>query len=514
MRSDPANVRGVEIDGRTLRLSDVEAGVRGAPVTLGGAARDRIDRARVMVQDILRDGTVVYGVSTGVGNLCTTTIPPGELRALQQNIIRSHAAGVGAPLPDEIVRAMLLLRANALATGHSGVRSDLVDLLLALLNARVHPVIPEQGSLGASGDLAPLAHLALVLTGEGEAVVDGARLPGREALRRRRLEPIVLEAKEGIALINGTQLMSAFGVRVVLDGERLAALADVAGALTLEALGGTDRAFAAPLHAARPHAGQSASAAYLRRLLDGSARVARGAYDRVQDAYSLRCMPQVHGSVRHALAHLRDVLSIEINSATDNPLLFPDTGDVISGGNFHGQPLALPLDYAACALATLATISERRIERLVNPHLSGLPAFLAPQGGLHSGYMLAQYTAAALVSENKVLSHPASVDSIPTSGNQEDHVSMGAASARKAFQILRHAQQVLGIELVAACQALDFGTGRLGRGTAAAYRAVRERVDRLTEDRTLAADLAHGLALVESGTVLNAVEAAVGRAAD
>jgi len=508
------DARTIEIDGRTLRLSDVEAAVLGARVTLNGAARHRIERARAMVQDILRDGAVVYGISTGVGDMCTTVIPPEQLRTLQQNILRSHAAGVGAPLPEPVVRAMLLLRANALATGHSGVRPELADLLLALLNDRVHPVIPEQGSLGASGDLAPLAHLALVLTGEGEAFVDGVRLPGRAALARRGLEPIVLEAKEGIALINGTQLMSALGAQVVLDGERLAAAADVAGALTLEALGGTDRAFAAPLQAARPHPGQSASADHLRRLLADSARVSRGEYARVQDAYSLRCMPQVHGAVRHALAHLRDVLAIEINSATDNPLLFPDDRDVISGGNFHGQPLALPLDYVTCALATLANISERRIERLVNPHLSGLPAFLAAHGGLQSGYMLAQYTAAALVSENKVLSHPASVDSIPTSGNQEDHVSMGAAAARKARQVLRHAQQVVGIELVVACQAVDFGRGRLGRGTGAAYRAVRERVARLTDDRPVAADLALGLALVESGAVLDAAEVAIGGPAD
>ena len=514
MSSDRPRDLTVEIDGRTLQLQDVETGVRGARVALATTAKARIERARAMVQDILREGTVVYGISTGVGDLCTTTIPAEELRTLQQNIIRSHAAGVGAPLPEDVVRAMLLLRANALAAGHSGVRPELIELLLALLNARVHPVIPEQGSLGASGDLAPLAHLALVLTGEGEAVVDGARLPGGEALRRRGLEPIVLEAKEGIALINGTQLMSAIGTQVALGGERLAAVADIAGALTLEALGGTDRAFAAPLHAARPHPGQAASAAHLRALLEGSARVSHGTYAKVQDAYSLRCMPQVYGAARHALAHLRDVLSIEINSATDNPLLFPDQRDVISGGNFHGQPLALPLDYAACALAALANISERRIERLVNPHLSGLPAFLAPHGGLQSGYMLAQYTAAALVSENKILSHPASVDSIPSSGNQEDHVSMGAAGARKARQILHHARQVVGIELVVACQALDFGKGRLGRGMDAAYRAVRRRVARLTEDRQVADDLTAGLALVESGTVLDAVDAALGAPVD
>jgi len=499
----------LEVDGRTLTLEAVEAVANGASARLAAAARVKVQKARELVEVVMREQRPVYAVSTGVGDLCTQVISASDAQTLQRNIVRSHAAGVGPPLAEPVVRAMLLLRANALASGHSGVRPMVVDTLLAMLRCGVHPIVPEQGSLGASGDLAPLAHLALVLMGEGEAIFRGQRLPGSEALTRAGLAPLVLEAKEGIALINGTQLMSAVGTLFLLQAERLAVLADVAGALTLEALGGTDRAFDPRLHAARPHPGQVASAQHLRLLLEGSARIARNGYARIQDAYSLRCMPQVHGASRQALAHVRDVLAIEINSVTDNPLLFPEAGEIISGGNFHGQPLALALDYATLAVAELAIISERRIERLVNPKLSGLPAFLTTSGGLQSGYMLAQYTAAALVSENKVLSHPASVDSIPTSANQEDHVSMGALSARKALRVLVHSQQVVGIELVVACQAIEFGDGALGRGTAAAYRVIRESVPRLTEDRILANDLNAGLHAVRSGTALQAAEAAI-----
>ncbi len=499
----------LEIDGRTLTLEAVEAVVSGEAARQSQKSRVRVQAARELVERVVRERRPVYAVSTGVGDLCTRAIPPADIQALQRNIVRSHAAGVGAPLPEAVVRAMLLLRANALAGGYSGVRPVVIDTLLAMLREAVHPVVPEQGSLGASGDLAPLAHLALVLMGEGEAFVRGRRMPGGEAMAGAGIVPLVLEAKEGIALINGTQLMSGLGTLVLLDAERLAMLADVAGALTLEALGGTDRAFHPRLHAARPHPGQSASADHLRRLLEGSVRIARNGYARIQDAYSLRCMPQVHGASRQALAHLRDVLTIEINSATDNPLLFPETEEIVSGGNFHGQPLALALDYAAIAIAELASISERRIERLVNPKLSELPAFLTTAGGLQSGYMLAQYTAAALVSENKVLSHPASVDSIPTSAGQEDHVSMGATSARKARRVLEHSQQVLAIELVVACQAIEFGTGTLGAGTAPAYRAVRDAVPPLAGDRVLERDLAAGLEVVRSGAALRAAEAAI-----
>jgi histidine ammonia-lyase len=495
----------LEIDGRSLTLEGVEHVARGGVARLAPEARARAEGARAMVEHILREGRPVYGVSTGVGALRTTFISSTDAEHLQRNIVRSHAAGVGNPLSEPVVRAMMVLRANALAVGYSGVRPVVIDTLLDMLARGVHPVIPEQGSLGASGDLAPLAHLALVLIGEGEAFYRGTRMPGGEAMRRAGVQPVVLQAKEGIALINGTQFMSALGALFLLDAERLAHLADVAGGLTLEALRGTDRAFHPLLQRARPHRGQIACAQHLRALLDGSERIHRGDYPGIQDAYALRCMPQIHGAVRDALAHLRDILTVEINSATDNPLFFPEAGEIISGGNFHGEPLALALDYAAIAVAELASVSERRIERLVNPHLSGLMPFLANQSGLRSGYMLAQYTAAALTSENKVLCHPASVDSIPTSAGQEDHVSMGAHAARKARAVLRNAQQVLAIELVVAAQAIEAGAGALGRGTGAAYRCVRKRVPPLDEDRVIAADFAAAMHLVESGALLAAV---------
>jgi len=495
----------IEIDGQHLTLEAVEAVAQGAPATFSITARRQVERSCAMVEEIIKARRPVYGISTGVGELRTVAISADQVELLQRNILRSHAAGVGDPLPESVVRAIMLLRANALACGHSGVRPMVIDTLLQMLARGVHPVIPEQGSLGASGDLAPLAHLALVLMGDGEAFYLGTRVPGGEAMRRAGIDPLVPKAKEGIALINGTQFMSALGTLFLLDAERLAALADIAGALSLEALCGTDQPFMEHLHAVRPHRGQIESARHIRELLHGSSRIVHDDYDRVQDAYSLRCIPQVHGAVRQALAHLREVLSIEINSATDNPLIFPEDGIVLSGGNFHGEPLALALDYATMAVAELASISERRIERLVNPYHSGLPAFLTSDGGVQSGYMLAQYTAAALVSENKVLSHPASVDSIPTSANQEDHVSMGAHAARKALQVLRNSQQVLAIELVTACQAIDFGTGALGGGTAAAYRAVRTEVSRLEDDRMLSRDFAAALNLVRSAKVLRSV---------
>jgi histidine ammonia-lyase len=494
------------LDGQTLTLEAVEEVALGGAAGLTPEARTRVERSRAMVERLLRERRPVYGVSTGVGELRTVWIPAGDAEVLQRNIVRSHAAGVGLPLSETAVRAMMLLRANALALGYSGVRPAVIDVLLGMLERRVHPVIPDQGSLGASGDLAPLAHLALVVMGEGEAIYKGTRIPGGEALRRAGLVPLALAAKEGIALINGTQFMSALAVLFLLDAERLADVADAAGALTLEALHGTSRAFHPLLQAARPHPGQIAAARHLVALLDGSARIHGVEYPRVQDAYSLRCMPQVHGAVRQALAHLRGILVIEVNSATDNPLLFPGEDEILSGGNFHGEPLALALDYAAIAVAELAGISERRIERLVNPHLSDLPPFLAEHGGLQSGYMLAQYTAAALTSENKVLCHPASVDSIPTSAGQEDHVSMGAHAARKAGAVLRNTQQVLAIELVVASQAVDLGTGELGKGTTAVHRRIREAVPRLRADRVIAHDLAVGLDLVRSGAILEAVQ--------
>lgn len=506
--------------GEHLSIADVVAVARErAQVALSSAARERIARSRDVVDRVVREGGTVYGITTGVGELAGVRISPDQSAQLQVNIVRSHSAGVGDPLPEDVVRAMMLLRAHALALGYSGVREPPITLLLEMLNHGLHPVIPAQGSVGASGDLAPLAHLALALIGEGEARLDGRVLSTARAMAEVRLHPLVLQSKEGVALINGTQLMTACGGLALHDARMLLACADIAGAMTFEALRGLVDAFDVRLHELRPHPGQGKSAANLRRLLSGSSssgtdstHTARSM--KVQDAYSLRCIPQVHGASRDAVDYVSQVLEIEINAATDNPLIFPDDGQIISGGNFHGQPVALALDVLAIAVSELASISERRIERLVNPHLSGLPAFLTQDGGLHSGFMLAQYTAAALVSENKVLSHPASVDSIPTSANQEDHVSMGAVAARKALQVIRHAQQVIGIELLCSAQALDLRPpARQGAGTRPAYEAVRKAVSKMDGDRVLAQDLAAGADLVRSGSVVRAVERAIGELA-
>lgn len=502
----------VEI-GTRLAIADVVAVATGhAHVAIAEGARAAIGAARAQVEALIGSQAPVYGITTGVGQLATVRISPADAARLQVNIVRSHAAGVGVPLAEDVVRAMMLLRAHGLALGHSGVRLEVVELLAACLNHRIHPVVPAQGSVGASGDLAPLAHVALALIGEGEVLSAGRREPAAAAFRRTGLVALQLEAREGVALVNGTQMMTAIGALTVSRARRLLASADIAGAMTLEALCGRAAAFHPRLHQARPHAGQQASAANVRALIAGSSLI-DGDPSRVQDAYALRCLPQVHGAVRDAVAYAAGVIEVEINAATDNPLLFPAEALVLSGGNFHGQPVALGLDVLSAALAGLGTIVERRIERLVNPTLSGLPAFLSPDGGLQSGLMLAQYTAAALVSENKVLAHPASVDSIPTSANQEDHVSMGAAAARKAAQVLDNLEQIVGIELLCAAQALEFRAGRetaAGRGTAAAYRAVRERIRPLADDRVLASDLAAAAALVREGRVLDAATAAVG----
>jgi len=499
--------------GESLTIADVVAVARErAQVALSSRARERIAAARALVERLVREGRTVYGITTGVGELADVPISPGQSAQLQVNIVRSHSAGVGEALPEEVVRAMMLLRAHALALGHSGVREQPVALLLAMLNRGLHPVIPAQGSVGASGDLAPLAHLALALIGEGEIRSDAGAMPAARALAAAGLEPVALAAKEGVALINGTQLMTACGALAVHDARQLAVCADITGAMTAEALHAHAEAFDPLIHAVRPHPGQRASAGNLRRLLEGSEVLAAGPVRaKAQDAYALRCMPQVHGACRDAVEYAARVVEIEMNSATDNPLIFTTEDRVISGGNFHGQPVALALDVLAIAAAELAGITERRVERLVNPHLSGLPAFLTRDGGLHSGFMLAQYTAAALVSENKVLSHPASVDSIPTSANQEDHVSMGAAAARKALLVVGHGQQVLGIELLCAAQAMDLRAPlRPAAGTGAARAAVREVVPPLAGDRVLAPDLAAGKRLVAEGTLRRRVESAIG----
>jgi histidine ammonia-lyase len=505
--------RRVEIDGETLSLEQIEAVAREAAgeVALAPDAVERVRRSREVVEAALASGKAVYGVNTGFGRLADVPIPADRLEELQLNLIRSHACGVGAPLPRDEVRAITLLRANVLAKGFSGVRREVVEQLLALLNHGIHPIIPEQGSVGASGDLAPLSHLALVLLGEGEAEMGGEVVDGAEALRRAGLAPLRLQAKEGLALNNGTQVMTGIGALALLRAERLVAAAEVAGAMSLEGLRGTPDAFDAAIQRARPQPGQVVSAERLRALLEESEIRESHRHDdpRVQDAYALRCMPQVHGAARNALAYIRSVLEIEANSATDNPLIFPDVenddgtlGRIISGGNFHGQPVAQVLDLLAIALTDLASISERRIERLTNPDLSDLPAFLTPDPGVNSGMMLAQITAAALVSECKVLSHPASVDSVPTGASREDHVSMGTHAARKARQVLRNAEIVIGIELMCAAQALEFLKPlRPGRRVGDAYTLVRERIAPLGADRVLAPDIDAAAALVRSGAL-------------
>lgn len=498
--------------GSNLTITDVVRVARGrAPVGLDAAAVARIEKARRFVEDLSERGVVAYGVTTGVGKLSDVAISAGYTEELQRNLLRSHACAVGDRLRDDVVRATCLLRANALARGHSGVRLSVVEMLIKLLNTGVIPFIPEQGSLGASGDLAPLAHLALVLIGEGEAIVGGRRLPGSEALTEAGLQPLTLQAKEGLALINGTQVMGAIGALAVFDSSNLAATADAAGALTAEALRFIPAAFDPRIQAVRGHPGQIETARRLLVLLEGSGLVTSPGELRVQDAYSGRCMPQVHGASRDAFAHVADVISREINAATDNPLLFPDDEEVLSGGNFHGQPLALALDYLSIAAAELASISERRVERLVNPALSGLPAFLTLQAGLHSGLMIAQYTAASLVSENKTMAFPASVDSIPSSANQEDHVSMGTTSARKAMRIITNVWHVLAIELLCAAQALEFAPHkRLGHGTRIVYDFVRSHSPAVMDDRSLSREIGDLAAMLADGALSGLLQPVVG----
>lgn len=484
----------LEIDGHALTLEQIaQVAIDREPVSLAWSARARMADARHVVDRIVMEGKAIYGVSTGFGKLSEVHVPGSQLRELQLNLVRSHACGLGDPLSEQETRAMVLLRANVLAMGRSGARADLAELLLGMLNAGVSPIVPSRGSVGASGDLAPLAHLALVVIGEGEALFRGARMSGSAALQGASLAPLGLEAKEGLALLNGTQAMLAVGGLALRRALRVADYADVAGAMTLEALLGTPVAFDERIHGARPHAGQIESARRLRRLLDGSEiRESHLENDpRVQDAYSLRCMPQVHGAVRMALEHARDVLEIESGGATDNPLVFAEEGEVLSGGNFHGAPLALVLDYAAIALTDLVSISERRIDRMVNPDLNEhLPAFLSADPGTRSGFMIPHVVAAALLSEAKVLAHPSSVDNVPTSGGKEDHVSMGMTGALKLRRIVEIAEQVLAIELLAAAEGLEYRKPlQPGVGVRVAYDAVRERVPRLGADRSLGAEI-------------------------
>jgi histidine ammonia-lyase len=494
----------VEICGCRISLAQLQQIAHGnESVDLTEEARDRVRRSRSVVEEILRRGDVVYGISTGFGKFADLRIAPDALRQLQLNLVRSHACGVGPPLSIPEVRAMMALRANVLALGFSGVRLEVLEFLCEMLNRGVHPVIPEKGSVGASGDLAPLAHLALTVIGEGESFFGNERLASADALSRAGMKPLSLEAKDGLALLNGTQGMHAVGGLALFRAQRLARAADIAGAMTLEALMGTPRAFDGRLHEARPHPGQLAVAEHMRELLSGSEiRESHRENDpRVQDAYSIRCIPQVHGAVRDALAHVEEVLAIESASATDNPLVFPESGDVISGGNFHGAPLALALDYAAIALTDLMSISERRTESLVNPALNyGLPAFLARQPGLQSGMMIAQVAAAALLNEAKVLAHPASVDNVPTSAGKEDHVSMGMTAATKFRSVAENAEHLLAIELLVGAEALEHRRPlRAGSGVERAYSVVRRYAAPLLDDRSLANDMAEIAAAVGRG---------------
>ena len=517
----------ISLDGESLTIEDVVAVAESRAASEGGVhvkiaaeAQEKIQRARRAVEEFIERGDIVYGVTTGFGAFKDKVISPEQTEELQRNLLMSHAAGVGDPLDEATVRAVMLIRANTLAKGHSGIRVQTIEALLALINRGVHSVIPAKGSLGASGDLAPLAHTSLVLIGKGEAVYRGQRMPGAEALRRAGLAPIELGAKEGLALINGTAVMAAIGALTTWRAECLSRVADIAGALSLEALHGMPWAFDERIHAARPHRHQMDCAAHLRRLIEGSEYLRPDDSPDVQDAYSLRCIPQVHGAVRAAISHARQVIETELNSATDNPLIFfEDDGRAVclSGGNFHGEPVALVMDYVAIALTELGNISERRLARLLDEtsNQGTLPAFLIKRGGLNSGFMMTQYTAAALASENKVLAHPASADTIPTSANIEDHVSMGCTAARQAREVLENAESILALELFAAAQGIDFrremlgGDPQPGKGTAIAYELIRQRVPFLEQDVIMYPHIEAMRELVRSGELARAVEGAI-----
>lgn len=507
------------LDGEHLTIEDVVTAAYAEPgeltLSLTPEAEAKMQRARAAVEQFVAEGRVVYGITTGFGAFKDRFIPADQVQELQRNIVMSHAAGVGAPLETAVVRAMMLIRANTLAKGHSGIRIKTLALLLRMIERGVHPVVPAQGSLGASGDLAPLAHVALVMIGLGEAEIGGKRMPGAQALAAAHLEPAVLGAKEGLALTNGTALMAALGALAVVEAENIAFCADVAGALSTEALFGTLWAFDPRIHAARPHPRQLDCATTLRALLEGSTFVRPPDHPDVQDAYSLRCIPQVHGACRDAIKYARWVAEIELNSATDNPLIFwADDGSplAISGGNFHGEPLALAFDYLNLGVTELGNISERRLARLVDgcTNRQTLPDFLTPAGGLNSGFMLVQYTAAALASENKAMVHPASADTIPTSANWEDHVSNGPTAGRRARYVIRNVERIVGMELLAAAQGIDFRRtlmpeARLGRGTQAAYDLVRTRVPFLTHDTVMYPPMNTAYELLASGDLASSV---------
>jgi len=508
------------ISGRDLKIDDVVDVANGRKVGLDTAVLPAVNRSRRAVEKLVREGQVAYGITTGFGRFKDKSISADESLQLQLNLVRSHAAGTGPNLPEEDVRAMLLARANTLAQGYSGVRPIVIQTLLDMLNAGVHPRVPAQGSLGASGDLAPLAHLALPLIGEGEAFYNGSLMLGGEAMAAASITPIVLQAKEGLALLNGTAFMVGLGAIVVRRAINLALTADIAAALTLEALRGTDRAYDDRVHQLRPHPRQIECAAFLRQILAGSEMLRPDTSKNVQDPYTLRCVPQVHGAVRDSVAYAQWVLEIELNSVNDNPLIFVNEADendieVISAGNFHGEPIALAMDYLKLALTEIGNMSERRIAQLVDANSNGgvLPMFLTQHGGLESGFMIAHYSAAALASENKVLAHPASADTIPSSANIEDHVSMGATAVRQAEMIMTHTETVVAIELLAATQGIDFRrqdeTGKLGVGTAVAYDLIRQDVPFIAEDCYMAPLIEKVRQLVHKGAIKQSVEAAM-----
>ncbi|MFP4609118.1 MAG: histidine ammonia-lyase [Candidatus Aenigmatarchaeota archaeon] len=501
----------VKIDGDNLDLQDVErVARRSEKVELEDGCEEKIKASRDVVEKKLEGDEDIYGINTGFGDLANIKIEKKKTEELQENLIRSHASGVGKPLEEEVVRATMLLRANTLAKGYSGVRLKVVELMIKMLNEGVHPIIPAKGSVGASGDLAPLAHMSLVLMGEGEAVYDDERSSGKEALDKAGLSPIKLRAKEGLALLNGTQVMTAIGALALQDGKTLLKAAQIASAMSLEALMGTDAAFDERIHEARPHEGQMSCAENLRKLTADSKIIeSHRECEKIQDPYTLRCMPQVYGAAKDAFEYVEKVLKTEMNSATDNPLVFPG-GDVISGGNFHGQPVALALDIFGMAISEIGDISERTTDKLMYEEESGLPRFLTEESGLNSGFMIAQYTAASLVSENKVLSHPASVDSIPTSAGQEDHVSMGTISARHAREIVENVQYTVAIESISAAQALEYHDLTPGRGVKAAYDFIRISVEPLRKDRSLHADMTEAKKMIEKGDLVKRVEDEVG----
>lgn len=502
----------VIIEEGNLTIDEFLSVARGhVKIEVSELAKKKMEESRKVVDTCVKEEKVVYGLTTGFGKFSDVTISEEDSMALQENLIMSHSCGVGNPLPEEVVRGMMLLRINALCIGYSGVQVQTVLTLTEMLNKGVIPVVPEKGSLGASGDLVPLAHMSLVLLGMGEAVYQGEKMAGAVAMKRAGITPVRLTAKEGLALINGTQAMCSIGALGIHDAEMVMRTADIVAALSMEAENGVIDAMDERLQELRRQPGQKKTAENMRRLLQGSRKITRQGEKRVQDAYAFRCIPQIHGISRDSIEFIRDIVYREMNAVTDNPIIFAETQEAISGGNFHGQYLAMSLDFLGIALAELANVSERRIERLVNPALSGLPAFLVKHGGLNSGMMIAQYTAAALVSENKVLAHPASVDSIPTSANQEDHVSMGMTSARKAREILFNVTSVLAIELMCAAQAIEFqGSVGLAPAMAAVYRAVRDQVPPLESDRVLYPDIEACTTLIREGVIVKAAEQITG----